>query len=587
MRRKGSITKRCMVYIMSAMMMISPISASVAFPVWGYANEVDPDGDQNPPAEPQEASIGEDTPIAPAESQSGEGTGENNDQVINNETVAVNNDTIDINNGTVETNNGTVETNNETVETNNGEVETNNGTVTDNHGTVVNGETGVVTNNYFDGTVTNETVTNNYGGTVTGAMVANQFWRVTCDIPADTTYVNGFVNNDTDNYIQVTSNGETQAVNASIKLTPNTNNVINAQNLNSTLDGEYNGTAFTYSMAKDGNDIIVTILSLEGNICLTDSNLQLVIEENTTTHTVTYKVLNGKWNDGTTADKEEQVIDQGNLMNIPDVGSNPSSGYKAGSWSQPAPNSDAKITENVIYTYTYAQDEPTPPSPIVYNVTVTTDGHGEAYANHRSGVTGTRVMLKEVSDDKYGFKQWEVISGGVELDNYRDYTTSFTIKNADVEIKAHFEKKEEHTRENDVREELNYGVDNSKSEASWTPAQATQTIAVQKDEKQQAAGTQLAAVQTLLRTFATKPAGPGEAPKVINLDMTKVDILDPATVNLLVLNNKFEFNIKISDAGGQTIIVKIPANFNFRRFIKADGTINIHEVLWSIILSRK
>ena len=106
-------------------------------------------------------------------------------------------------------------------------------------------------------------------------MVANQFWRVTCDIPADTTYVNGFVNNDTDNYIQVTSDGETQAVNASIKLTPNTNNVINAQNLNSPLDGEYDGTAFTYTMAKDGNDIIVTILSLEGNICLTDRNLQL------------------------------------------------------------------------------------------------------------------------------------------------------------------------------------------------------------------------------------------------------------------------------------------------------------------------
>ena len=558
MRRKGSITKRCMVYIMSAMMMISPISASVAFPVWGYANEVDPDGNQNPPAEPQEASIGEDTPIAPAESQSGEGTGENNDQVINNETIEVNNDTIDINNG---------------------EVATNNGTVTDNHGTVVNSETGVVTNNYFDGTVTNGTVTNNYGGTVTGAMVANQFWRVSCDLPADSTYVNGFVNssdtNDTDNYIQVTSNGETQAVNASIKLTPLENQELDVQ-VQTNASGVYDGKNFTYNLSKDGNDIIVTILSLEGNICLTDNNLQLVIEENTTTHTVTYKVLNGKWNDGTTADKEEQVIDQGNLVNIPDVGSKPSSGYKAGSWSQPAPDSEAAITGNVVYTYTYAQDEPT-----LYNVTVTTDGHGEAYANKRSGVTGTQVILKELQDDGYRFKQWEVISGGVELDNYRDYTTSFTIKNANVEIKAHFEKKEEHTREND------YGVDNSTSEPSWTPAQAAQTIAVQKAAKQQAAGTQLAAVQTLLRTFATKTARLGEAPTVINLDMTKVDILDPATVNLLLLNNKFEFNIKISDVGGLTQTVKIPANFNFRPFIKADGTMNIHELLWSIILSRK
>ena len=116
------------------------------------------------------------------------------------------------------------------------------------------------------------------------------------------------------------------------------------------------------------------------------------------------------------------------------------------------------------------------------------------------------------------------------------------------------------------------------------PAKATATIAAEKAAKQQAAGTQIVAVQTLLRTFATKkPGGPGETPTVINLDMTKVDILDPATVNLLTLNSKFEYNIKIPVVGGLTTTVKIPANFNFRPFIKADGTMNIHEVLWSIV----
>lgn len=221
---------------------------------------------------------------------------------------------------------------------------------------------------------------------------------------------------------------------------------------------------------------------------------------------------------------------------------------------------------------------PTPtPTPTVYNVTVTTDGHGEAYANKRSGVSGTKVMLKEVPDDGYRFKQWEVVSGGVELDNYRDYTTSFTIKSADVEIKAHFEKKEEYTREND------YGPEESKSEAAWTPEKAATTIAAEKAENQQTAGTQMAAAQAQLTTIATtKPTD-----EVINLDMTKIDILDRSTVNLLVLNNKFEYNIKIPVAGGLTTTVKIPANFNFRPFIKADGTMNIHEVLWSIILSKK
>ncbi len=222
---------------------------------------------------------------------------------------------------------------------------------------------------------------------------------------------------------------------------------------------------------------------------------------------------------------------------------------------------------------------PTPPSTTVYNVTVMTDGHGEASASPRSGVSGTRVMLREVPDDGYRFKQWEVISGGVELDNYRDYTTSFTIRSANAEIKAHFEKKEEHTREND------YGPEESKSEAAWTPEKAAATIAAEKAAKQQAAGMQLAAVQTLLRTKTSDRAGTGR--DVIALDMTKVDILDPATVNLLLLNNRFAFNVKISVPGGLTTTIMIPANFNFRPFIKADGTMNIHEVLWWIISKKK
>ncbi len=111
---------------------------------------------------------------------------------------------------------------------------------------------------------------------------------------------------------------------------------------------------------------------------------------------------------------------------------------------------------------------PTPPSPTEYNVTVTTDGHGEAWAHPGSGASETEVVLREVPDDGYRFKQWEVISGGVELGNYRDYTTSFRIRSADVVIKAHFEKKEEHTREND------YGPEESKSEAAWTPEKPLQ-----------------------------------------------------------------------------------------------------------------
>ena len=123
------------------------------------------------------------------------------------------------------------------------------------------------------------------------------------------------------------------------------------------------------------------------------------------------------------------------------------------------------------------------------------------------------------------------------------------------------------------------------SEPSWTPAKAAATIAAQKAQKQQAAATQLASIQTMLRTKTSDRAGTGR--NVIDLDMTKVDILDPATVNLLLLNNRFAFNVKISVPGGLTTTIMIPANFNFRPFIKADGTMNIHEVLWWIISKKK
>ena len=139
------------------------------------------------------------------------------------------------------------------------------------------------------------------------------------------------------------------------------------------------------------------------------------------------------------------------------------------------------------------------------------------------------------------------------------------------------------SKDDDSHEESRTSV----AEPSWTPAKAAATIAAEKAAKQQAAWTQMAAVQTLLRTKTSDRAGTGR--NVIDLDMTKVDILDPATVNLLLLNNRFAFNVKISvpGGGGLTTTIMIPANFNFRPFIKADGTMNIPEVLWWIISKKK
>ena len=75
--------------------------------------------------------------------------------------------------------------------------------------------------------------------------------------------------------------------------------------------------------------------------------------------TVTFKVVNGSWNDETTTDKTVTLTGyEGDTLKlasnqIPAVGSKPSDTYKAGSWDV-TPNTTTAITEATTYTYTYA-----------------------------------------------------------------------------------------------------------------------------------------------------------------------------------------------------------------------------------------
>lgn len=81
----------------------------------------------------------------------------------------------------------------------------------------------------------------------------------------------------------------------------------------------------------------------------------------------------------------------------------------------------------------YAQWEKN--APVVYNVIVTDDGNGSGSAAPSSGVTGTAVSLSAMPNTGYRFKEWQVVSGGVTVEN-----NQFTIGTADVEVKAIFEK---------------------------------------------------------------------------------------------------------------------------------------------------
>ena len=68
------------------------------------------------------------------------------------------------------------------------------------------------------------------------------------------------------------------------------------------------------------------------------------------------------------------------------------------------------------------------------NVTVTNDGNGTASANPTSGPQGIEVTLTATPNSGYRFKEWQVISGDVIINNNK-----FTFGTSNVEIKAIFE----------------------------------------------------------------------------------------------------------------------------------------------------
>ncbi|MBR4573801.1 MAG: hypothetical protein IKO16_02725, partial [Lachnospiraceae bacterium] len=124
----------------------------------------------------------------------------------------------------------------------------------------------------------------------------------------------------------------------------------------------------------------------------------------------------------------------------------------------------------------------------------------------------------------------------------------------------------------------------SSSQPSWTPEKASETIAKENAANQQQAAAQMTSAVTKLTALASlTPSQKASYAKTgLDLVMTRVSIIDANTAKLLVANNKIPYNVKIM-FGQSEVTITIPANFNFKPFIKADGTMNIHEVLWSII----
>ena len=80
-------------------------------------------------------------------------------------------------------------------------------------------------------------------------------------------------------------------------------------------------------------------------------------------------------------------------------------------------------------------EEDAPPAPTEYTITVTTEGNGTASASHAKAVVGTEIRLTATPKTSYHLKEWQVISGGVTIENNK-----FTMPDGNVEVKAIFEK---------------------------------------------------------------------------------------------------------------------------------------------------
>jgi len=138
---------------------------------------------------------------------------------------------------------------------------------------------------------------------------------------------------------------------------------------------------------------------------------------------VTYKVVNGTWSDGTTADKIVSVAEGSAPIRIP-TSMIASSGYEEGSWNTDL--SKATISADATFTYTFKAT--------IFTVTVQNDGNGTASADVTSGIIGTEVTLTATPSSGYLFQEWQVVSGGVTVTDNK-----FTIGTSDVTVKAIFE----------------------------------------------------------------------------------------------------------------------------------------------------
>lgn len=118
----------------------------------------------------------------------------------------------------------------------------------------------------------------------------------------------------------------------------------------------------------------------------------------------------------------------------------PNTGYHFKEWQVESPaglvitnNKFTMPDSNVAIKAIFEEDSPF--APTKHTVTVKTDGNGIAFASPLLAVAGTEITLTAMPKKGYHFKEWQVISGGVTIENNK-----FLMPDSNVEVNAVFEK---------------------------------------------------------------------------------------------------------------------------------------------------
>ncbi len=120
------------------------------------------------------------------------------------------------------------------------------------------------------------------------------------------------------------------------------------------VDGQGNPVRVDYSLTVDDPEGYTSTVT--GDI---ESGFLVTLAVKKITHTVTFKVVNGSWDDKTAEDVTVTLSgNEGDVLKlsadqIPAVGNEPAENYTAGSWDE-VPDTNTEITEDKTYTYTYA-----------------------------------------------------------------------------------------------------------------------------------------------------------------------------------------------------------------------------------------